>query len=68
MFKLTSPLLVQLLKIVGANEAHLKVGDTIKKIIINDHESLIASFSDIQEVLDNDNLNLSKDFRYDSCY
>ncbi len=42
----------------GANEAHLKAGDTIKKIIINDHESLIASFSDIQQVLDNDNLNL----------
>lgn len=42
----------------GADQAGIQEKDTINKIIINDEESLIASFSDIQNVLDNKNLKL----------
>lgn len=36
--------------------AGLEAGDTISKITYNDQENIIASFSDIQKVLDNANL------------
>ena len=36
--------------------AGLEAGDTISKITYNDQENIVASFSDIQKVLDNSNL------------
>ena len=45
----------------GAALAGIKAGDVINKITINNEEHIIASFSDIQEVLDNENLQLDTD-------
>lgn len=45
----------------GAALAGIEAGDVINKIIINNEEHIIASFSDIQEVLDNENLQLDTD-------
>lgn len=42
----------------GAALAGIEAGDVINKITINNEEHIIASFSDIQEVLDNENLQL----------
>lgn len=45
----------------GAALAGIEAGDIINKITINNEEHIIASFSDIQEVLDNENLQLDTD-------
>ena len=45
----------------GAALAGIEAGDVINKITINNEEHIIASFSDIQEVLDNENLQLDTD-------
>lgn len=45
----------------GAALAGIEAGDAINKITINNEEHIIASFSDIQEVLDNENLQLDTD-------
>lgn len=45
----------------GADLAGIEAGDVINKITINNEEHIIASFSDIQEVLDNENLQLGTD-------
>ena len=45
----------------GAALAGIEAGDVINKIKINNEEHIIASFSDIQEVLDNENLQLDTD-------
>lgn len=45
----------------GAALAGIEAGDVINKITINNEEHIIASFSDIQEVLDNENLQLDID-------
>lgn len=45
----------------GAAFAGIEAGDVINKITINNEEHIIASFSDIQEVLDNENLQLDTD-------
>ena len=45
----------------GAYNAGVQVGDTINKITINGEEHIIASFSDIQSVLSNENLQLDTD-------
>ncbi len=41
--------------------AGIEAGDTISKITYNDQENIIASFSDIQKVLDNSNLKSDSD-------
>ena len=41
--------------------AGLEAGDTISKVTYNGQENIIASFSDLQEVLDNSNLKLDSD-------
>lgn len=45
----------------GAALAEIEAGDIINKITINNEEHIIASFSDIQEVLNNENLQLDTD-------
>lgn len=45
----------------GAALAGIEAGDVINKIKINNEEHIIASFSDIQEVLNNENLQLDTD-------
>ena len=45
----------------GAYNAGVQAGDTINKITINGEEHIIASFSDIQSVLSNENLQLDTD-------
>lgn len=45
----------------GAALAGIEAGDIINKITINNEEHIIASFSDIQEVLNNENLQLDTD-------
>lgn len=45
----------------GADNAGIQSGDVVNKIIINDAEYIVASFSDIQNVLSNDNLKLNTD-------
>lgn len=45
----------------GAALAGIEAGDVINKITINNEEHIIASFSDIQEVLNNENLQLDTD-------
>ena len=45
----------------GAALAGIEAGDVINKITINNEEHIIASFSDIQEVLDDENLQLDTD-------
>lgn len=45
----------------GADLSGIEAGDVINKITINNEEHIIASFSDIQEVLDNENLQLDTD-------
>lgn len=45
----------------GAALAGIEAGDIINKITISNEEHIIASFSDIQEVLDNENLQLDTD-------
>ena len=45
----------------GADLAGIEAGDVINKITINNEEHIIASFSDIQEVLNNENLQLDTD-------
>ena len=45
----------------GAALAGIEAGDVINKITINNEEHIIASFSDIQEFLDNENLQLDTD-------
>lgn len=44
----------------GAQVADLKEGDVITKIFVNGEENMIASFSDIRNVLNNKNLNLEQ--------
>lgn len=41
--------------------AGLEAGDTISKVTYNGQENIIASFSDLQEVLNNSNLKLNSD-------
>ena len=45
----------------GADLSGIEAGDVINKITINNEEHIIASFSDIQEVLNNENLQLDTD-------
>ena len=45
----------------GAALAGIEAGDVINKITINNEEHILASFSDIQEFLDNENLQLDTD-------
>ena len=45
----------------GADNAGIQSGDVVNKIIIDDAEYIVASFSDIQNVLSNDNLKLNTD-------
>lgn len=45
----------------GAYNAGIQSGDVVNKIIIDDAEYIVASFSDIQNVLSNDNLKLDTD-------
>ena len=44
----------------GAQQAGLQAGDTINKITINDEEFMIGSFSDIQSVLSNEQVQSSQ--------
>lgn len=45
----------------GAQQAELKKGDTITKIFINGEENIVASFTDIRNVLDNEKLKLDQE-------
>lgn len=52
----------------GAYNAGVQAGDTINKITINGEEHIIASFSDIQSVLSNENLQLDTGYSYNANF
>lgn len=55
----TDPIVGGISEMSFASESDIQVGDVITKIIVNEHEYLVASFTDIQTVLSNDTLQIS---------